>query len=183
MKRFSKLLLAGGMIAVIGGGAAIAQNMHRGEFGDGMHMGGPMGGKFMERLCAPEGAPNGEHVMDMIAGRLRVTDAQKPALTGLQDSIAKAFADAKVLCANKPDLTTPSGKLAAAEKRMEVMLAGMKTVHPKLDAFYAVLDETQKAKFNTMGPGGHHGDGHGWRERMHGWFGHGPDDGHGPDHG
>ena len=112
MKRVSKFILAGGLVAVIGAGAAIAQGMH-GEHGRGFgpmgaHI-GPMGGHFMERLCAPEGAPNGERIVDMIAGRLRVTDAQRPALTGLQESIAKAFTDAKVLCANKPDLSkTPA---------------------------------------------------------------------------
>jgi LTXXQ motif family protein len=190
MKRFDKLLVAGGMVAAIGAGAAIAQNIGgaSGENGPlfeqtAFHM-GPMGGRFMERLCAPEGPPNGERMVDMIAGRLRVTDAQKPALTGLQESIAKAFTDAKALCAAKPDETTPSGKLTAAEKRLEVLLSGLKIVHPKLDAFYATLDETQKAKFNAMGPGEHHGwghgGGHGWGERMRGWFGHGPD---GPDHG
>ena len=183
MTRFGKLLLAGGLVAAIGAGASLAQNMGHGPGGMGFEqagfhmgpMGGAMGGRMMERLCAPEGPPTGERIVDMIAGRLRVTDAQKPALTGLQESIAKAFTDAKALCAVKPDETTPSGKLTAAEKRLEMLLSGIKTVHPKLDAFYATLDDTQKAKFNAMGPGGHHGGGHGWGERMRGWFGHRPD--------
>ncbi len=190
MTRFGKFLLAGGLVAVIGAGASVAQNMGHGPGGPGFElaglhmgpMGGPMAGRFMERLCAPEGAPTGEHIVDMIAGRLRVTDAQKPALTGLQESIAKAFTDAKALCAVKPDETTPSGKLTTAEQRLEMLLSGMKTVHPRLDAFYAVLDETQRARFNAMGPGEHHG-GHGWGERMRGWFGHGPGGPGGPDHG
>ena len=198
MTRFGKILLAGAMVAVIGAGASIAQNAGRGsgggpgfehaEFGmgHGGDMGGPMGGRFMERLCAPEGSPNGERIIDMIAGRLRVTDAQKPALTALQESIAKAFSDARTLCAEKPDLSTPSAKLTGTEKRLEAVLSGLRTVHPKLDAFYATLDDTQKAKLNQMGPGSPHGGGHGghgWRERMRGWFHHGEDGPDGPDHG
>ena len=198
MKRIERILLAGGLVAAIGAGAAIAQAPGPGASGAGgrgfeqadFHMGpmgGPMGGRFMERLCSPEGPPNGEHIIDAIAGRLRVTDAQKPALNGLQEAIAKAMADAKALCVNQPDMSTPSGKLTAAEKHLEAMLAGLKTVHPKLDAFYATLDDSQKAKFNAMGPSGHHGgvgghEGHGWRERMHGWFGHGQNE-HGDDRG
>jgi LTXXQ motif family protein len=195
MTRFSKFLLAGAMVAVIGAGASIAQNKGHGpgggpgfehaDFQMG-HMGGPMGGRFMERLCAPDGPPMGEHMIDMIAGRLRVTDAQKPALTALQESVAKAVSDAKVLCADKadkPDMMTPSARMAGAEKRLELMLSGLKIVHPKLDAFYATLDETQKARFNTMGPGGHRGGGHGWGERMRGWFRHGQMGEDGPDHG
>ena len=199
MTRFGKLMLMGAMLAAVGAGASVAQNTGRAPGGDGAAAGveqvdfhgghgggmgggmGMMGGRMMERLCAPEGAPNGEHMIDMIAGRLRVTDAQRPALNNLQEAIAKAFTDAKALCANKPDESTPSGKLTAAEKRLEMLLAGMKTIHPKLDAFYATLDEAQKTKFNAMGPGEHHGHGgHGWGQRMRGWFGHGAD---GPDHG
>ena len=193
MKRIERIILVGGMVAALGAGAAIAQSPGAGAAGANrpafeqaeFHM-GPMGGRFLERLCAPEGPPNGEHVVDAIAGRLRVTDAQRPALNGLQEAIAKAMTDAKSLCTNKPDTATPSGKLTAAEKHLEAMLAGLKTIHPKLDAFYATLDETQKAKFNSMGPGEHgpggwgpgggHGD-HGWRDHMRGWFGHGDDRG------
>ena len=188
MTRIGKFLLAGGMLAAIGAGASIAQNPAAGPGGGAgfeqvdYHM-GPMGGHMMQRLCATDGPPKGEHIIDMIAGRLRVTDAQKPALDALQESIAKAFSDAKVLCAENPEMLTPSGKMTGAEKRLEVMLAGLKTVHPKLDAFYATLDDAQKARFNAMGPGEHHGGGHGWRDRMRGWFHHGQQGPDGPDHG
>ena len=80
--------------------------------------------------------------------------------------------DAKALCNETADTTTVVGRLASAEKRTEAMLTLMKTVQPKLEAFYASLDDTQRATFNQMGPRGRfmHPDGtrdgdgpeHGW---------------------
>ena len=156
MTRNGKLALAGGLIALIGVGGALAQQMH-GRFGPpgmGPMMGGPMGGRMMERLCSGDPAQFTERMGDHVAGRLRITDAQKPALKDLEAAVTKAFTDAKVMCAEKPDMTTAGGRLAAAERRIEFAYNGLKTIHPKLDAFYAVLDDTQKAKFNAIGPSG-----------------------------
>ena len=69
MKRIERILLAGGLVAAIGAGAAIAQAPGPGASGAGgrgfeqadFHMGpmgGPMSGRFMERLCSPEGPCN-----------------------------------------------------------------------------------------------------------------------------
>ena len=151
MTRFSKLAWAGGLIALLGGGGAVAQQMHHRYGHPGM--GGMMGGRMMERLCTGDVAQVTERMGDHVAGRLRITDAQKPALKVLQDSIAKAINDAKAMCAEKTDMTTAGGRLSAAERRIEFAYNGLKTIHPKLDAFYAVLDDGQKAKFNAMGPG------------------------------
>ena len=52
------------------------------------------------------------------------------------------------------DTATVIGRLAAAQQRTEAMLNLMKAMQPKLEAFYATLDDTQKASFNQMGPRG-----------------------------
>ena len=155
MTRFGKLAWAGGLVALLGVGGALAQQMHHryGPHGMGGMMGGPVGGRMMERLCSGDVNQFTERMGDQVAGRLRVTDAQRPALKDLQDSITKAITDAKAMCAEKPDMTTAGGRLNAAERHMEFAYNGMKSIHPKLDAFYAVLDDAQKAKFNAMGPG------------------------------
>jgi hypothetical protein len=41
--------------------------------------------------------------------------------------------------------------MAFAEKMAETKLAGLKTVEPKLQAFYDSLDEKQKKAFDTGG--------------------------------
>ena len=46
----------------------------------------------------------------------------------------------------------PAARLGAAEARLKSMLAAMKTVRPKLVAFYDLLSDEQKARFDTMGP-------------------------------
>ena len=42
-------------------------------------------------------------------------------------------------------------RLSAVDARLSAMLQAVKTLHPALDAFYALLDDEQKARFNTMG--------------------------------
>ena len=47
---------------------------------------------------------------------------------------------------------TPVARLDAVKTRLSAMVEAMKTVQPKLAAFYNSLSDEQKAKFNTMGP-------------------------------
>jgi len=42
-----------------------------------------------------------------------------------------------------------TGRMDAMEKRMDTMLQAIKTMRPALDAFYAVLSDEQKARFNS----------------------------------
>src|SRR5207248_1543778 len=79
---------------------------------------------------------------------------QKASLKDLQDAFIKAATDAKAVCNATPDTATVIGRLAFAEQSTEAMLNLMKAMQPKLEAFYATLDDTQKASFNQMGPRG-----------------------------
>jgi hypothetical protein len=47
---------------------------------------------------------------------------------------------------------TPVARLEAAKARLQAMVEAMNAVRPKLQAFYASLNDEQKARFNTMGP-------------------------------
>ena len=62
-------------------------------------------------------------------------------------TVAKKAAPAKKAPAKK------AAKKVAAKKRTP-NAAFMKAMQPKLEAFYATLDDTQKASFNEMGPRG-----------------------------
>ena len=89
---------------------------------------------------------------DRLAKRLNLTDPQKTALKDLADASASAAASAKSsLCEDKPDLSTTPGRMAFAEKVAETNLAGLKTIEPKLQAFYDSLDAKQKKAFDTGG--------------------------------
>src|SRR5215475_1815156 len=46
----------------------------------------------------------------------------------------------------------PTGRLAAMESRLQVMLAAVQTVGPALERFYQSLSDEQKARFNAIAP-------------------------------
>jgi hypothetical protein len=43
-------------------------------------------------------------------------------------------------------------RLDAVKTRLKAMVEAMKIIRPRLEAFYASLNDEQKAKFNIMGP-------------------------------
>jgi hypothetical protein len=106
--------------------------------------------KMVEGLCSSKAAP-GDNV-DRTAKRLNLTDAQKAALKDLSDASAASAASAKTaLCDAKPDLTTSPGRLEFSEKITQAHLDSLKAIEPKLQAFYATLDDKQKHAFDTGG--------------------------------
>jgi LTXXQ motif family protein len=105
--------------------------------------------KMMERMCGAASPPGDA---DRMAKRLNLTDPQKAALKDMMDASAAGAASAKTaLCADKPDLSTTPGRMAFSEKMMETRLANLKTVEPKLQAFYDSLDAKQKTAFDSGG--------------------------------
>ena len=86
-----------------------------------------------------------------IAETVQPTDAQRAELDALKDANANAIAVLKDACPK--DLPSiPTGRLAAMESRLEVMLAAVKIVRPALDGFYQSLSDEQKARFNAVAP-------------------------------
>jgi Spy/CpxP family protein refolding chaperone len=106
--------------------------------------------KMVEGLCSSKAAP-GDNV-DRTAKRLNLTDAQKTALKDLSGASAASAASARTaLCDAKPDLTTSPGRLEFSEKITQAQLDSLKAIEPKLQAFYATLDDKQKHAFDTGG--------------------------------
>ena len=87
-----------------------------------------------------------------IDAKLHPTDAQRASLTALQNASAKAEDMLKSSC-QTDDALTPPARLAAAGKRLDVMLQAINTVRTSLDDFYAKLTDEQKAQFEAIGPG------------------------------
>ncbi|MDE2362557.1 MAG: Spy/CpxP family protein refolding chaperone [Hyphomicrobiales bacterium] len=107
------------------------------------------GAKMIERLCgAPVRAASGRYA-DRLAERLSLNDGQKALLKAWQDARQKAREDARAtLCSPKPDLSTFAGRLDWRGKRLATQLASFTAERPKLEAFYASLDEKQKAAWD-----------------------------------
>lgn len=88
---------------------------------------------------------------DEVEGRLHPNDAQRGKLAALQDASAKA-ADTLSTSCRPEEAATPPARLAAAGKRLDVMLQAVKQVRTALDGFYATLNDEQKAQFEAIGP-------------------------------
>jgi hypothetical protein len=109
-----------------------------------------------ERRAAEVCTDNASYLTDSPIERIseivQPTDAQRPALDELRAANAQAIDILKAGCPN--DLpSTPTGRLAAMESRLQVMLQAVQTVRPALNRFYQSLNDEQKARFNAVSPG------------------------------
>lgn len=156
---FGRATLVGGVLLALGAGAAVAGGGwgHRhGMMGGGM---GRMGGGF-ERFCAMDAGFVTQKMADGLTLRLNLTDPQKASLADLRQTALGVATEAKKLCVDKPDMTTTPGRLAAMQTRLTMAGTAMTTLKPKIEAFYATLDDAQKKQFDQMGPmGGKRGKG------------------------
>jgi hypothetical protein len=129
-----------------------------GGWGPGMMMGpGMMSGQGMwgrggfGGMCSPRAAGLAEWRIDRIQRRVKLTDAQRPALDELRSASQKAAETIAAACPQDFP-STSSDRLSLMEKRMEAMLQAIKTVRPAFDKFYATLTPEQKASFDGAGP-------------------------------
>lgn len=132
-----------------------------GGWGPGMMMGpGMMGSRGMGGMCNPQGAGLAEWRMSRIEQLVKPTEAQRTALNELRTASTKAAETIAAACPREFPANA-SARLELMEKRMETMLAAIKTVRPAFDAFYATLSDEQKASLNAGGP--RRWGWHGWR--------------------
>jgi hypothetical protein len=103
-------------------------------------------------VCSDDAAQLADWPIERISEVVQPTDAQRPALDELRAASAKAIDMLKAGCPK--DLPSiPTGRLAAMESRLQVMLAAVQTVRPALERFYQSLSDEQKARFNAVAPG------------------------------
>lgn len=170
MSKMLSAALAGVFVVTSLGLASAAPGDGRGQFsrGPGQHermarpgpggMSGPV-----ERVCAIDVGFQVNRMGERVATRLNLTDAQKPAMRDLQDTAVSAINAAKSLCSEKPDNSTLAGRLAYAEKVGTARLNVIKAIAPKVAAFYATLNDGQKAMFDRIGGRMERADRHGPR--------------------
>jgi len=100
-------------------------------------------------VCSDDAAQLTNWPVERISEVVQPTDAQRTALDELRAASAKAVNMLKAGCPR--DLpSTPTGRLAAMENRLQVMLAAVQTVRPALERFYQSLSDEQKARFNAI---------------------------------
>lgn len=159
--------LAVGVLAALGAGAATARGWggHHGGFGGGPGMGG------FERFCAVDANFVTQKMADGLTSKLNLNDAQKSSLGDLRQTALTVAADAKKLCADKPDMATTPGRLNAMQARLTMAGTAMTALKPKIESFYATLDDAQKKQFDAMGPMGRGRRGHGEGGHMRGHMG------------
>jgi hypothetical protein len=138
MNRLSKVAAVAAVVATAGAGVASA------SWGGMPRNGGGTDGRMFDRLCGTDVAYRVGKIRDRLAERLRLTDAEKPAFKDLQDTITVALNGAKAECGQKPDFATVTGRLDFAATTAEARATALKAIEPKLDAFYASLDDAQK---------------------------------------
>jgi hypothetical protein len=122
------------------------------------------GVKAARRRSAPDGSERrvtgvcGENApaltdwpIERISEVVEPTDAQRAALDELKGSTSKAIEILKASCPSELP-SVPTGRLAAMENRLQVMLAAVQTVRPPLDRLYGLLSDEQKARFNAVAP-------------------------------
>lgn len=90
-------------------------------------------------------------MLDRMERLTRPTGEQQQAFEKLRDAATRAIEMARAACPTERPIT-PSGRLAAAEKRLEILLEAIRTVRPALDDFYKSLSEEQKAHFYAASP-------------------------------
>lgn len=174
MTRTRKYLLGGLALAAVVAGVATAA-AHRGGFGHHGWHGGRHGGLGMMGgpLCSGHGAEMADHMAVAFEHRLKVTEAQKPALDELRAALKAGAAKVEAACPRKPDAAadgaapsrpSPPERLALLETGLAARLDALRTVRPAANKFYATLSDEQKAKVAEMGLG----RGHGWHGRRHG---------------
>ena len=125
-------------------------------WGPGMMMGpGMMHGRGMwggrGGMCDPRFAGLAEWRIGQIERAVQPTDAQRAALNELRSASTKAAESLAAACPRDLPATSVA-RLELMEKRMEAMLASLKTVRPAFDAFYATLSDEQKARLDRAGP-------------------------------
>jgi hypothetical protein len=106
----------------------------------------------MAENCGPSQLSGMELPAAEIDKAVHLTDPERTGLVALQNADTQAAADLlKASCGAEPAITPP-GRLAAFHKRLDVMLAAVKTVSGSLNDFYGTLSDEQKAKFEAIGP-------------------------------
>jgi hypothetical protein len=101
------------------------------------------------QVCSAEASGLTDWPIERIAQQVQANDQQRAALDDLKNATAKAVQILQSACPT--DLpSTPPGRLAALQQRIEAMLQAVQVVRPAMDGFYGLLSDEQKENFNAV---------------------------------
>jgi hypothetical protein len=104
---------------------------------------------YLTKLCGADSPDIIGLPVDEVRQAIQLNDEQRAALDDLANALEKATQDIKAVCPTDFTLTAP-GRLAAMQRRLEAMIAGVATVQPLLEKFYALLDDEGKARLTAL---------------------------------
>ena len=114
---------------------------------------GSPGARAMQRLaplCGDDSREVAGVPIDDIQTFVAPNDAQRAALDDLGNAAIKAAQIVKDACPSDIALT-PTGRLAAMQRRIEAMIEAVAAVRVPLEKFYEMLSDEQKARFDAIG--------------------------------
>lgn len=120
---------------------------HGGPWG-GRQWGGPHGG-----FCAAARGERVEDVLGLVESFVTFRPDQQPAWERLRDAVRAGSQRFDATCAALRDAGEPGdppARLARLEQMMATGLETLREVRPAFDAFYATLDERQKAAIDRL---------------------------------
>lgn len=100
-------------------------------------------------ICSEPGHAFASVPMARIARAIRATETQLAALADLSAASADAAKTLQASCPGETPLT-PTGRIAAIEKRLDAQRQALDILRPALARFYGSLTGEQKTRFNTM---------------------------------
>jgi hypothetical protein len=103
------------------------------------------------RVCREQAPALTGWPIQQIAQTVQPDQAQQAALDGLKEAAGKALDLLQSACPNELP-STPTGRLSAMHKRIEVMSQALAIVQPALGGFYDLLSDEQKSRFNAITP-------------------------------
>jgi LTXXQ motif family protein len=108
-------------------------------------------GSNLASLCGEQAGSATKLPIQRIEQVVQPTGQQQDAFNALKHASENAADHLQASCPTQVP-QTPMARLDAAAVRLKAMVEAMKTVRPKLVAFYDSLSDEQKARFDTMGP-------------------------------
>jgi hypothetical protein len=125
--------------------AGMAWEARAGHWGRGPHMG--------PAFCGPARDERLDRLVDMVEGFANFTPEQEPAWVKLRDSVRSASGKLDTACNAMRDAgrdATPPARLAGIETMLGAGLEAVREVRPSFDAFYATLNDRQKAALDRL---------------------------------
>ena len=114
----------------------------------------PQGRKFrrfpsLERVCSDHAGELSSLPIEQIRQTMRLSEEQHAMLDDLRKASVEAAQTIHAACPTEA-ASTPSGRLAAMQRRLEAMKSAIARLRTPFEEFYELLDDDQKAKLAAL---------------------------------